>query len=327
MKLFPRLVAIVALVFCVVSADAQLDFKYQNTLIREYVPIAQPDEELVIQAVGQTIALGFEIQSYGLTCNSLYLFKGYITLFFDNWRYDCHIFATGNKGITLNYSKGKWIIKRLVENGKKSITLEVRDAEYNDFPNEKFNYQFKLNEQGEFGIHYGENNLSEQHKLNVDGNRVLFVEDDYEKNLADTTGHSDSIRSVIVISGDPLEPFVDVNTTEHELGSFTHHPPANTLYTVKTNLATGISETSAARKVGVRIIPNPATGSCLVDILTPNVTGLQLTDVSGRTVLEKPVVAGENKLYLDLTGLPAGSYFLQGTANGKTVLVEKLMVK
>jgi len=326
MKKIKPVITALLLVTAGMSSQAQLDFKYQNTLVQEYVPIEQADEELELREVAQNVPLGFEIKSYGLVCNSLDLFKGYLALFFDNWRYDCHFFATGNKGIALNYDQGRWLIKRLLEDGKKTIILEVRDAEYVGFPNEKFNYQFKINEQGEYSIHYGQNNLSSGHDLNSEGNRAIFVEADYEKNLADTNGHADSIRSVVIIYGDPLEPSVDVNTVEHELGSFTHHPPANMLYLVKSSALSGVAEVSKGRSV-LRITPNPANGSCLVDLSGTAVTRLHMTDVSGRRVLEKPVPANEHKLNLDLSSLPAGTYFLQGMNKGKTEVVEKLLVK
>ena len=324
-KLKPVITALL-LVMAGMSSSAQLDFKYQNTLVQEYVPIEQADEELPVQKTGQIIALGFEIKSYGLICNSLYLYEDYLSLFFDNWRYEVDIYPTA-MSVEPEYGiSTKWLIKRITEQGKRTILLELRDLEYQGYPGEKLNIQFKLNEWGECSVHYGTNNLSSQHRLNSGNNRVVFLEGDYEKNLADTNGHADSIRSVVIIYGDPLEPSVDVNTVEHELGSFTHHPPANTLYKVNASAFSGVAEVSKGRSV-LRITPNPANGSCLVDLSGTAVTRLHMTDVSGRRVLEKPVPANEHKLNLDLSSLPSGTYFLQGMNKGKTVVVEKLLVK
>jgi len=325
MKKLILLVAGITLLSSSYRASAQLDFKYQNTLVQEYVPIEQADEELPVQKTGQIIALGFEIKSYGLICNSIYLYEDYVTLFFNNWNYHIAIYPTAT-GIEPEYSIGtKWLIKRTTEQGKRTILLELRDLEYQGYPGEKLNIQFKLNEWGECSVHYGGNNLSSQHRLNNGNNVVFFLEDDYEKNLADTTGQ-DYYRSVVAIYGDPLEPNIDVNTVEHELGSFTHHPPANTLYLVKSSTLSGVAEVNKGRSV-LRITPNPANGSCSVELSGTAVTRLHMTDVSGRRVLEKPVPANEHKLNLDLSSLPAGTYFLQGINQGKTVVVEKLLVK
>jgi len=323
-KIKPVITALL-LVAAGMSSSAQLDFKYQNTLVQEYVPIEQADEELELRWTGQNINLGFEIKSYGLTCSSLYVYDEYLTLFFDETQYEVGVYPVTTGAVKPDYTKGKWLIKRITEQGKKTILLELRDLEYQGYPGEKLNFQFKLNEWGECSLHYGTNNLNNQHLLNGGNNRIVFFEEDYEKNLADTTGQ-DYYRSLVVIYGEPLEPNVDVNTVEHELGSFTHHPPANTLYLVKSSTLSGVAEVSKGRSV-LRITPNPANGSCLVNLSGTAVTRLHMTDVSGRRVLEKPVPANEHKLNLDLSSLPAGTYFLQGINQGKTVVVEKLLVK
>lgn len=80
------------------------------------------------------------------------------------------------------------------------------------------------------------------------------------------------------------------------------------LQPVKETLATGQT---------VNIFPNPTSGALAVEInnLQSSIASLQIVDVSGKQHYIKSKIAGREEI--NLSGVPAGVYFLRITLDGK----------
>jgi len=88
--------------------------------------------------------------------------------------------------------------------------------------------------------------------------------------------------------------------------------------------STGATGADLAGKVGVRIYPNPVSGSLFLEAEGWQPYRVEIFDLTGRKVLTSGL-EGEGRL--DLTGLPAGIYCCTVTGTGGKVLVsEKILV-
>ena len=79
--------------------------------------------------------------------------------------------------------------------------------------------------------------------------------------------------------------------------------------------------------VGIRIHPNPARGKTVVTLAAgaPQGSELRVRNMSGHEVLTQPVATGTKNLTLDLSALPAGTYFVtlatpRGSSTQKLIL-------
>ena len=79
--------------------------------------------------------------------------------------------------------------------------------------------------------------------------------------------------------------------------------------------------------IGIRIHPNPARGKTVVTLAAgaPQGSELRVRNMAGHEVLNQPVATGTESLTLDLSALPAGTYFVtlatpQGSSTQKLIL-------
>jgi hypothetical protein len=80
----------------------------------------------------------------------------------------------------------------------------------------------------------------------------------------------------------------------------------------------------------IAIRPNPVVNDATVDVnaLVAEKANWELTDITGKTVLQKPLVLvkGDNTFTINLGKLPAGMYYLKVTGNNihESVKLQKL---
>ncbi|WP_317899327.1 M1 family aminopeptidase [Aurantibacillus circumpalustris] len=84
---------------------------------------------------------------------------------------------------------------------------------------------------------------------------------------------------------------------------------------------------SSKSKVGIKVYPNPATQTCVIDFKETPKQEYELTvfDIEGKEVIHKNVNA--KKTQLDISNLAKGAYLLKFTNEGKTVSSQKLLVE
>ena len=99
----------------------------------------------------------------------------------------------------------------------------------------------------------------------------------------------------------------------------TKHPKLVITYTTPTPPATAIASISGSDE-GVNVYPNPVLHTLHVDFAntTAAIADVQLTDISGRTLLRKGgQIAANEHVSVDVRSLPRGSYFLKVTQDNK----------
>ena len=89
---------------------------------------------------------------------------------------------------------------------------------------------------------------------------------------------------------------------------------------VTIEVCTGINETNESNSM--KLFPNPATN--VVTVLAVNLEQIQLLDVSGR-LLKGMQLSGVGQVDLDISALPSGVYFIEGTRTDGTKSTERLM--
>ncbi|MBC7448956.1 MAG: T9SS type A sorting domain-containing protein, partial [Hymenobacteraceae bacterium] len=77
----------------------------------------------------------------------------------------------------------------------------------------------------------------------------------------------------------------------------------------------------------IKLYPNPTEGRVNVELGTAKVGQLTVINALGRAIYARPAV-GAATATLDVTGLPAGLYFVRcQSADGKLMIYKELMVR
>ena len=78
---------------------------------------------------------------------------------------------------------------------------------------------------------------------------------------------------------------------------------------------------------GINIFPNPTSGDVTVLFSQPTIKGmlLQVTNLTGRLLLEKTLDIGQKEQSLKANNLPQGIYFVLVISNGKLLAAEKVV--
>jgi hypothetical protein len=128
------------------------------------------------------------------------------------------------------------------------------------------------------------------------------------------------------------------NISGHQNGCATDCPGTfffGTLPTLRTEVQTTIAACNTTPVLTVdgaeytKILPNPSNGNFSVQIklATAKMVSMQLVDASGKRILQIPAQKrnGISRIPINISGVPAGVYFLQIKINEQTV-VEKVVV-
>lgn len=108
-----------------------------------------------------------------------------------------------------------------------------------------------------------------------------------------------------------------------------HNRSAVLIDYIRFNFLNTAIETVSAPAGVLNIYPNPASGS--VTICLPSegssATTLRIFNLSGRLVAERSLQAGSSLYNIDISALPAGTYFVHALCEGKLEGIEKLIIK
>ncbi|MEO1257375.1 MAG: T9SS type A sorting domain-containing protein [Bacteroidota bacterium] len=77
----------------------------------------------------------------------------------------------------------------------------------------------------------------------------------------------------------------------------------------------------------LQLFPNPATHQATLQFGRAISSGtVTVTDMTGRTILQRDMESGESQSLLDVSGWKAGTYFIKIQLDNEKVLVERLVV-
>lgn len=308
---------IVLVMFC----HAQLDLKMSEASQVDYEPLEDFEREFGIPQTSERVDLGFELESYGAKCSSIYVSDAY---FFFDWMmyYSVEVVPVGLFNFEIDRSKGTYRVKHSIQDGKKILVIEANKFEYVGLPYQTFSFQCTIREDGEFTLHYGENTLDGNHPLNNEMAYVGVSEQDFEKKSADPQGEEDYYRSIVNPYGEPTSPMINTEPSVYKLN---YYPPQNTLYTINRTSFTGIKSNNTV--IENRIFPNPVDAVIKIPATGRQICSIKIIDLLGKLVLERAVDENETLVQIQTSALPAGQYLMTVLDRKGHSEVVKILIK
>lgn len=150
-------------------------------------------------------------------------------------------------------------------------------------------------------------------------NDIACMEDFTELNYVGTGAVSFQwLSSSGVLVGNPVMVNPQMTTTYTLVGTSAQGCSASAQYELNVTECVGLNENSASAN-GIKVYPNPTSGSFLIEWNNSQVKTATVTDISGRVVF----TAGSelNQINVDLSNLANGVYLVKVEANGVSEMI------